>query len=220
VDAVEQAGLIEAGGGPLVELVEARGDDGVVKEAAEAVLVSDIAFDVLLQGIAFGEDAAEGEEDAGHAEAGVAEDAAERGEPAERQPRRADAGVGVEDAQQGDVHEEALRGAFGFGEPAMLEVGDDAGVVGAVQVGSGGLRNEGEPVPHRGGGGLAGEAADEGDGLAAVAEEALVARPPPDAAGRCVVEGVEEAAVDLPAHEGERGAAKREVAGALPAGPL
>jgi hypothetical protein len=76
------------------------------------------------------EHAAQREERARHAEPGIAERGAERGEAPERQARRSDHRMRSEHADQRDVHEEALGRALALGELAVLEVaGDDAAAV-------------------------------------------------------------------------------------------
>ena len=113
---LEQAWFAELLGGPLVQALQPRHDHGVVEQPAEALLVGDVALDVAVERIVVREHAAEREERARHPEPGIAEHAAERSEPPQRQARRRDECVRVEDAHQRDVHEEALRRGLCVGE--------------------------------------------------------------------------------------------------------
>ena len=94
----------------------------------------------------------------------------------------------------------------------MLEVAaDDARVVRAVPVAPRRPRDELQPEPHGLRRRLAGQAAEERDRLASVAQQPLVDRPPPRAARRRRVERIEHAAARLPAHERQRRPPERQV---------
>ena len=94
----------------------------------------------------------------------------------------------------------------------MLQVAaDDARVVRSVPVAARRSRDELQPEPHGLRRRLAGQPAEERDRLAAVAQQSLVDRPPPRAAGRRRVERIEHAAARLPAHERQRRPAERQV---------
>jgi hypothetical protein len=120
--------------------------------------------------------------------------------------------VRIEHAQQRDVHEEALGRLLRVGEVAVLQVaGDDARVVGPVPVAPRRSLGEVQPEAHGVRRRLAGQPAEERNGLASVAQQPLVDRPPPHAARRRCVERIEHAAARLPAHERQRGAPERKV---------
>ena len=156
--------------------------------------------------------AAQREERSGHARPGVAEQAAERGQPAEGQARRPDERVRIQDARERDVHEEALRRVLRLGEVAVLQVAaHDARVVRAVPGAPRRVRAEVEPEPHGLRRRLAGQAPEQRDGFASVPQQPLVHRAPPHAARRCRVERVEHAALRLPAHERQRRPPERQV---------
>jgi hypothetical protein len=58
--------------------------------------------------------------------------------------------MGVEDAAEHDVHEEAFGGILRLGQVPVFKVGaDDAGVVGPVPSLCGGVVGERHPVVHR-----------------------------------------------------------------------
>jgi hypothetical protein len=64
------------------------------------------------------------------------------------------------------------------------------------------------------------EATDERERFASVAEQTLVHRPPPRAAGRRCVERVEQTALRLPPHEGQGRPPERDVAWCAPDWPV
>src|SRR5213592_4421282 len=85
---LDQAWFAELLGGPLIQALQPRHDHRVVEHPTKTLLIGDIALHVARERIAVRQHAAEGEEDAGHPHPGVAEQAAERSEPSERQARR------------------------------------------------------------------------------------------------------------------------------------
>ncbi len=124
-------------GRPVVEVAEARLDHRVVEHPAELALELEVVVELTVGGVAVGEDAPHGEEDVDRSAAWVGEDGAAAGDAAEREPRRGDERVRVQDARKDDVEEEALDAVLVCGEIPMLEVrGDDARVVRAVQAGA------------------------------------------------------------------------------------
>src|SRR5262245_53190240 len=98
------------------------------------------------QRITLRENAAERQEDAGHSEPRVTEHAAEGSEPSQREAWRSNERVRIEHADERDVHEEALRPAFGVGEGSVLEVRvHDAGVMSSIPAAAGRFRDELQP---------------------------------------------------------------------------
>jgi hypothetical protein len=210
---LEQARFAELLGRPLVQVLPPRDDHRVVEDPAEALLVGDVALHVERERIAVRQHAAQREEDACHPEPRVAEQAAERSEPSQRQARRRAERVRVEHAHEHDVDEEALGCALRSGELPVLEVaGDDARVVRPVPVAPGRSLSELQPQPHGPRRRLAVQPAEQRDRLASVAQQPLVDRPPPDAAGRRRVERIQQTAARLPAHERQRRAPERQMA--------
>lgn len=133
--------------GPVVQSLHARGDDAVVEHSSEAVLGGEVFLEVARERIAVWKDPAQREECSCHPEPRIAEEAAEWSQSAERQAGRCDERVGVENADQGDVEEEALRHALQRGEIAVLQVGGDhACVVRAIPAPGRWPGYEGQPV--------------------------------------------------------------------------
>ncbi|ORX20340.1 hypothetical protein AWC32_05845 [Mycobacterium xenopi] len=85
--------------------VTKRGSRGQVPET---VFRLDERCDVLTQGIAVGQHPREREEDAGDTQPRVTEQPTSRGKPAERQSRRGNQRVGVENTDQHEIDEEAF----------------------------------------------------------------------------------------------------------------
>ena len=210
---LEQAWLAELLGGPLVQALQPRHDHRVVEHPAETLLVGDVALDVVGERIAVWEHAASDRNAPGHPEPGVAEQRgrAERTAPAPgAAPRRARARRGR--ARSATFMKKRSGALSASASVAVLQVaGHDARVVGSVPVARRRRRDEREPEPDGSRRRLSGKAADERDRLASIPQQSLVDRPPPRAAGRRVVERVEQAAVCLPAHERQRRPPKRQV---------
>ena len=72
---------------PLVEALQPGDDHRVVEQPAETLLVGDVALHVERERIAVRKHAAQREKETGHPEPGVAEHAAERSEPSQREVR-------------------------------------------------------------------------------------------------------------------------------------
>jgi hypothetical protein len=97
--------------------------------------------------------------------------------------------------------------------------GDDARVVRAVPAGRRRIGDELQPQTHRRRRWITFESTDQRHGLATVAEQTLVHRTPPDAARRRRSERVQQTALRLPAHEGQRCPPERHISGRTPGGP-
>jgi len=139
-----------------------------------------------------------------------------RREPPQRQTRRRDQGMGVENTEQYHVEKEALRTALGTGKVAMVQVGGgNARIVGPVPRTCGRIGNEQHPQIDRVRGRRPSHSAAPGAGLAAVAHQPFVDRSPPRTAGRHRTERRQHAATDLPAHERQCRPAERQVPGCV-----
>ena len=123
-------------GGPLVQALQARHDDGVVEHPAQTLLLRDIALDVEVERIAVREHAPEREEHSSHPEPRVADQAADRSQPSQRQPWRRIQRVRVQRRAASATFMKKRSGELsGFGELPVLQVGaHDARVVRAVPV--------------------------------------------------------------------------------------
>jgi hypothetical protein len=180
-------------------------DHAVIDQAPQVVLgVEELFHGDPVERIPVRQDIAEGEEQVGTAPAGVAEQPARRSKATQGQTRSGEQAVGVQHADEGDVHEESLYGVFLPAEVAMVQVpGDDAGIVGPVP--RLGRRPAQEPDPARGAGPAhrSGPAADQQLGLPGIAQEALVDGPPPRAPGPVRTWRSEDPPFDLPVHEGQ-----------------
>ena len=148
-----------------------RGDDHrVVEQPAQTLLVGDVAIHVERERIAVREHAPEREKDARHPDSRVSENAAQGSESPERQMRRPHECVGVEHANERDVHEEALGLALFLGKILVHQVGaHDARVVSAVPVAPCRPRDELQPELYRPRRWLAAKVTDQRHGLASVA---------------------------------------------------
>jgi hypothetical protein len=136
-------------GGPLVQALQPRHDDRVIEQPAKTLLVGDVPLNVLGERVVVGDYAVEREKHAHQPEPRIAEHAAEWSEQTQRQARRPDECVSVEDAHQRDVHEEPLRDRLRVGKPFVLQIaGHDAGVVGPVPTSACRSGDELEPHPH------------------------------------------------------------------------
>ena len=87
---LEHARLGELLGGPLVQGLQPWNDHRVVEHPAQALLVGDVALDVMVEWIAVREHTSEREERSRHPEPRIAQEAAERSNPPQRQSRRRD----------------------------------------------------------------------------------------------------------------------------------
>ena len=145
------------------------------------------------------------EEHAGHVQPRIAEPSGDRREPGQREPGRGDEGMGVQHADQDEVDEEALDSVLALGQVAVVEVrADDRDVVGQVPRARRGLTGEADRRLDAGRRRRTRVAEDARARLAGVAQQSFVHRPPPRAARTLVIERVEEATSQLPAHERKR----------------
>ena len=143
---VANVGDVKLSRGPVIEGLEPRGDHAVVEHPRQPVLDLEGRLQVEPRRVVGGKHVAEREERAGHSHPWITEDSAERREPTESQARRRVQRVRVQDAEQGDVKEEALRQRLLLGEIAVLQVrANNAGVVPAIPVPTRRLRDERHP---------------------------------------------------------------------------
>ena len=165
------------------------------------------------------QDVAEREERVGTPPPGIAEQPADRSQAAQGQTRSGEQAMGVQHADEGDVHEESFYGVFLAGEIAVVQVsGDDAGIVGPVP--HFGRRPTQEPGPARDTGPAhpSGPTADQQVSLPGIAKEAFVDGPPPRAPGPVRAWRGEDPPPDLPVHEGQlRPAVGRDASPPTPA---
>ena len=128
-------------------------DHDVVEHAAEPAFEWEVVrLELAVGGVVVREDASHGEEEVDGAPAWVGEDGAAAGDAAEGEPRGRDERVGVEDAHEDDIEEEALDPVLLVGEVTVVEVGGDhARVVRAIPGLRRRLLDEGRPVVDRSG---------------------------------------------------------------------
>ena len=199
-------------GRPAVQLGEAWHDDAQVEEPADGVLVGDVVVELTLQRIEVRQHPRHREEHAGHVQPRIAEPSGDRREPGQREPGRGDEGVGVQHADQDEVDEEALDPVLALGQVAVVEVrADDRDVVGQVPRARRRLTGEADRRLDAGRRRRTRVAEEAQARLAGVAQQSFVHRPPPRAARTLMIERVEEATPQLPAHERQRRASIPEM---------
>ena len=143
----------------------------------------DVGVYVITEWIAIGQHARQRHEDARHAHAWIADWAAQRGKPAQRQPWCGHQGVGEQHTNQNHIHEEPLDATFGDSEILVRQIArDDADIVCAVPIARRGPPDEVEVRSHARAAGLAGIAECERSGFGRIAQQPFVQRPPPWAA--------------------------------------
>ncbi len=119
------------------------------------MLHRDVSVHVVTEWIAIGQYARQRQEDASHANPWVADCAAQRGEPAQRQPWCGHQGVGEQDAQKNHIDEEPLYPTFGDCEILVRQIArDDADIVCAIPVAHRGAPDEVEVRSDAGAAGL------------------------------------------------------------------
>ena len=118
----------------------------------------------------------------------------------------------VEDADQRNVHEEALGSRLRLSQAFVLQVaGHDARVVSPVPTRRCRGGDEFQPQLHGLRRRLSVRAPRQRDRLASVSQQSLVHRPPPDTPRRRRLKRIEKTALSLPAHERERRPPERQM---------
>ena len=189
-------------GRPVVEPLEPGHDDADVEEVPEAVLGDDVRLDVLAEWVVVGQDARQGQEDAGHSETRISQRPTERCQPPEGESRLGDECVGVEHPDEHQIDEESLDAALVARQLLVPEIRrDDGGVVRAIPGSCRRLLDEVEGGRHPWSARATRAAEGECRRLADVAKQELVQCAPPGTAGRRRRRGIQQPPPQLPSHE-------------------
>lgn len=70
--------------GPVIQMLQTGADQRVIEDPSDAALVAEVDVEISSEGIALGKHSAQGEKYPGHAQARVAEQGTQGGQPAER----------------------------------------------------------------------------------------------------------------------------------------
>jgi hypothetical protein len=169
------------------------------------VLGGDVTVELTVERVDVRQHPRHSQEHPRHVQPRIAEPSGDRREPAQRESGRGHESMGIEHADQDEVDEEAFDPVLALGQVAVVEVGaDDRDVVGPVPRARRWPTGEADRRLDAGRRRRSRVAEDARARLARVAQQPFVHRPPPRAPRTLMIERVEEAATQLPAHERKR----------------